>query len=115
SAITLGDLSAYRDFVDVRDVAAAVVAGALAPELPHRVVNAASGRAVTSREVVRLLAAEAGFTGEIRESGGGPARSAAVSWMRGDPARAAAMLGWAPGYDLAASVKAVWADGPSAR
>jgi nucleoside-diphosphate-sugar epimerase len=107
-SITLGSLGAYRDFVDVRDVASAVVAAALAPVLAARVCNVASGRAVPSREAVRLLAEAAGFTGEIVERGAGPARSAAVGWIRADISLARRTLGWAPEHDLADAVKAVW-------
>jgi NDP-hexose 4-ketoreductase len=107
--VTLGSLSAYRDFVDVRDVATAVLAAAVTPQLPARVCNVASGRAVTSRETVRLLAEAAGFTGEILERGIGPARSSAVGWMRGDIERARSVLGWSPAHELADSVRSIWA------
>jgi NDP-hexose 4-ketoreductase len=110
--VTLGSLAAYRDFVDVRDVATAVLAAVVTPRLsdvlPGRVVNVASGRAVTSREAVRLLADAAGFTGDVIEQGMGPARSTAVGWMRGDITRARHALGWAPTFELADSVKALW-------
>jgi nucleoside-diphosphate-sugar epimerase len=107
-AISLGDLTAYRDFVDVRDVAAAVVAAIVVDALPERVFNVGSGHAVTTRQAVHLLADMAGFTGEIREEAATPTRSAAVGWMRADIDRAARVLGWAPAHELAASVKAVW-------
>jgi NDP-hexose 4-ketoreductase len=106
--VTLGSLSAYRDFVDVRDVATAVLAAVVTPRLPARVCNIASGRAVTSRETVRLLAEAAGFTGEILERGIGQARSSAVGWMRGDVERARQVLGWSPTYELADSVQSIW-------
>jgi nucleoside-diphosphate-sugar epimerase len=106
--ITLGPLTAYRDFVDVRDVASLVLAVLLAPELKHRVFNAGSGRAVTARQAVDLLAAEAGYSGDIREEGAGPQRSAAVDWIRADVELARAELGWSPVHDLASSIKDVW-------
>ena len=106
--ITLGSLSAYRDFVDVRDVATAVLAAVVTPQPAARVCNVASGRAVTSRETVRLLAEAAGFTGEILERGIGPARSSAVGWMRGDIERAREVLGWSPAYELGDSVRSIW-------
>ncbi|SCL60817.1 NAD-dependent epimerase/dehydratase family protein [Micromonospora chersina] len=106
--ITMGPLSAHRDFVDVRDVAAGVVAAAFVPRLDARVLNLASGRAVPTRRVVELLAEAAGFDGAIREEAPPPTRSAAVSWIQGDSSRAARLLGWAPTYELAESVKAVW-------
>jgi nucleoside-diphosphate-sugar epimerase len=107
-AITLGSLGAYRDFVDVRDVAAAVLAAVTASSLPTRVFNVASGKAVPAREVVSMLAEAAGFTGEIREHAAGVTRSAAVSWMLGDNSQARDVLGWSPEYDLSTSVKALW-------
>ncbi|TDB73015.1 NAD(P)-dependent oxidoreductase [Micromonospora sp. KC723] len=103
--ITLGPLSAYRDFVDVRDVAALVVAVLLAPRLRHRVFNAGSGRAVAAREAVELLAATAGYGGRIRETGTGPQRSTAVDWIQADVSRARRELGWSPVRDLTTSVK----------
>jgi nucleoside-diphosphate-sugar epimerase len=109
--ITLGPLGAYRDFVDVRDVAALVRAIVLAPEVSHRVYNAGSGRAVTVRDAVGRLAAQAGWTGTIHEAGFGPQRSAAVDWIRADISRAAEDLGWAPAQELASSIKNIWAAG----
>lgn len=108
--LTMGPLSAYRDFVDARDVATAVVEAVLAPSLPDRVLNVGSGRAVIARTAVSALAQAAGFTGEIREEGDASARSSTVDWMLADNGRAAAVLGWHPEYDLADSVKAIWAD-----
>lgn len=114
-AITMGPLSAHRDFVDARDVAAAVVAAALTPGLTDRVLNVGSGRAVTTRTAVRALARAAGFTGEIREEGAAVARSAAVDWMLADIGRASRVLGWRPGYDLDDTAKAIWAEAATAR
>ncbi|MFI9640576.1 NAD-dependent epimerase/dehydratase family protein [Micromonospora sp. NPDC051925] len=112
--IALGLHDTYRDFVDVRDIAAAVLAAARCPAGPQRVFNVGSGRAVATRDVVRLLADVAGFTGEIRHGGFTPdaARSAAVPWMCADIDRAHRVLGWAPAYDLNESLNTLWqADG----
>ena len=106
--VTLGPLTAHRDFVDVRDVAAAVLAAVTAPEPGAGVVNVASGRAVTAREAVHRLAEAAGYSGAILEHGTGPARSTGVEWIRADLGRARAVLGWAPTYELSESVKAAW-------
>jgi nucleoside-diphosphate-sugar epimerase len=111
SRITMGPLSAYRDFVDVRDLAALVAAVLRPAELTHRVFNAGSGRAASGREAVRLLTEAAGFTGEIVEQGSGPQRSAAVNWIQADVRRAHDELGWAPTRDLATSIKDIWAAG----
>ncbi|WP_203781792.1 NAD-dependent epimerase/dehydratase family protein [Paractinoplanes rishiriensis] len=111
SEITLGPLGAYRDFVDVRDVASMIRAVVTAAEVPSRIYNCGSGRAVTVRDAVGLLAAQAGWSGAIHEAGTGPQRSAAVNWIQADISRAAAELGWHPAYDLAASIKSMWAAG----
>jgi NDP-hexose 4-ketoreductase len=111
SEITLGPLGAYRDFVDVRDIAALLRLVVLAPRVPARVYNAGSGRAVTVREAVGALAAQAGWTGTIREAGTGPGRSAAVDWIQADIRRAAIDLGWVPEHELNASIKSIWAAG----
>ncbi len=109
--VRLGPLDAYRDFVDVRDVARAVLAAVLLPGPPAaRLFNVASGSAVCSRTAVALLATAAGFTGDIREaswSGSGSSRSAAVPWMQGDIGRAGQVLGWRPEHQLADSMKAL--------
>jgi nucleoside-diphosphate-sugar epimerase len=107
-SVTLAALGAYRDFVDVRDAATAVLAAVTVGELSTRVFNVASGAAVTCREAVELLAKLAGFTGEIRERGLGPARSVAVDWMQGDVSRAHAVLGWRPAHALGDSLWDVW-------
>ena len=106
--VTMGSLGAYRDFVDVRDVAWAVHAAVITPTLLYPVFNVGSGKAVTARQAVQALAQAAGFTGEIREKGLGPARSIAVSWIQADISRAANALGWVPVHDLVTSAKSIW-------
>jgi nucleoside-diphosphate-sugar epimerase len=109
-SISMGPLSAYRDFVDARDVASAVVAAALSRDMTERVLNVGSGRAVSARTAVSVLAQTAGYAGEIHEEGAATPRSASVDWMLADAGRAADVLGWRPVYDLADSAKAIWAD-----
>jgi nucleoside-diphosphate-sugar epimerase len=109
TVITMGPLGAYRDFLDARDVATAVVAAALRPGPPPAVLNIGSGRATAAREAVGLLAQAAGFTGEVREEGLPSARSAAVDWICADITRAGTALGWRPEHELCDSVKAIWA------
>ncbi|WP_331449101.1 NAD-dependent epimerase/dehydratase [Streptomyces prasinus] len=114
AVLRLGDLSAYRDFVDVRDVArAAVLAATAAGPLPP-VLNIGGGEAVRVRDLVHLLARRAGFGGRIEEDtgpAGGSARSAAVSWQCSDITAAGEALGWRPSYTLEESLAALWTDG----
>ncbi|MGW2863797.1 NAD-dependent epimerase/dehydratase family protein [Streptomyces sp. NPDC001205] len=109
ATVRLGDLSAHRDFVDVRDVAhAAVLAATGGAPLPP-VLNIGSGQAVPVRELVAELVRAAGFTGRIEENAEGSARSADVPWQCSDPGAARTTLGWSPRYTLADSVSALWA------
>jgi nucleoside-diphosphate-sugar epimerase len=107
-AITLGDLSARRDFVDVRDVADAVATasrhGALSP-----VINLGSGRATQARELVSVLAAVAGFTGEVREVENASLRSGGVDYQCADIGLARQELGWEPTRSLRDAVAELWA------
>ncbi|MGV9308138.1 NAD-dependent epimerase/dehydratase family protein [Nonomuraea sp. NPDC003727] len=105
--ITLGPLGAMRDFVDVRDVAAAVVAATFADLGGERILNVGSGRAVPVRDAVALLARALGFDGGIHEMAGGSDRSGAAPWSQADITRAIKVLGWRPVHGLAASVAAM--------
>jgi nucleoside-diphosphate-sugar epimerase len=108
--VVLGPLGAFRDFVDTRDVASAVVAAVVAPRLGYRVFNVGSGTAVPVRQAVSELAAMAGYTGTIVERGSGSSRSAAVNYIRADTTRLRSDLGWKPAYSLRSSVAAIWND-----
>ncbi|URM88746.1 NAD-dependent epimerase/dehydratase [Streptomyces sp. MRC013] len=110
AVLRLGDLSAHRDFVDVRDVARAVRLAATAPGPLPPVLNVGGGDAVPVRELVRTLADLAGFQGRIVEEGAnGSARSTRVSWQCSDITAARTALGWRPSHSLDASLAALWA------
>ncbi|MFJ7342729.1 NAD-dependent epimerase/dehydratase family protein [Streptomyces sp. NPDC101110] len=114
AVLRLGDLSAHRDFVDVRDVARAVVLAATAPGPLPPVLNIGGGAAVPVRDLVRGLAALAGFRGRIEEStarAAGSARSAQVSWQCSDIAAAERALGWRPAHCLDDALTALWEGG----
>ena len=95
----------------MRDVATLVVAVvADARSCRHRVFNAGSGRAVTAREAVGLLADAAGFTGGSAR----PAyRAAALGGGRLDPGRhRPGRRSWAgTGARPETSIKDIWAAG----
>ncbi|MEE1942854.1 NAD(P)-dependent oxidoreductase [Streptomyces sp. TRM 70361] len=109
--VRVGDLSAYRDFVDTRDVAAAATAAALVPGPLPGVLNIAGGRARPVRDVAEALARAAGFRGRIDERGDGSARSAAVAWQQADVSAAAEALGWRPRRPLEESLADLWTAG----
>ena len=98
----VGRLDGYRDFVDVRDVAAAVVAATTARELPPPLLNVGSGRATALRTLAAAMSARAG--GTVQESAGpGP-----VTSQRADLTSVTAVLGWRPAFELADSVRDMW-------
>jgi nucleoside-diphosphate-sugar epimerase len=107
--IRMGPLGAYRDFVDVRDVASAVVAAVFAPRVPGVVCNVGSGTAVTARTLVHLLAEVAGFTGTITECHPPSARSVGVNWIAADLDHTTRALGWSPRHPLTESAQSAWA------
>jgi NDP-hexose 4-ketoreductase len=111
AVLRLGDLSAYRDFVDVRDVARAVERAVTAPGPLPPVLNVGGGQAVPVRDLVHRLADAAGFRGRIEEQGAGSTRSERVSWQCSDISAAAEVLGWRPTYSLARSLAALWSAG----
>ena len=113
-AVLLGPLGAYRDFVDVRDVATAITMTALADQVKEPVLNVGSGRPIRCREAVSLMAEVAGFTGRVVEADPAPGRSRSVDWSAADLSRIERSLGWAPRYDLRASVMATWRAGEPA-
>ncbi|KMS73112.1 NarL family transcriptional regulator [Streptomyces viridochromogenes] len=110
AVLRLGDLSAHRDFVDVRDVARAARRAVTAEGPLPPVLNIGGGDARPVRELVRTLADAAGFRGRIaEEEAGGSARSAQVSWQCSDITAARDALGWSPSHSLGASLAALWA------
>jgi nucleoside-diphosphate-sugar epimerase len=65
TVVRMPDLSGYRDFVDVRDVARAIQSAAVSAATG--VINIGSGNAVRAREAAQLLVRTAGFEGTVAE------------------------------------------------
>jgi nucleoside-diphosphate-sugar epimerase len=106
--VRLGPLDAVRDFVDARDVAAAVLAAADAPALPHAVLNIGSGTGVPARTLVKELITVTGYAGPVHEDSAGSARSGDLDWQEADIGLARVDLGWRPRRDLASSLDNLW-------
>jgi nucleoside-diphosphate-sugar epimerase len=100
----LGRLDGHRDFIDVRDVASAVVAAATAPAAAPPLLNTGSGTATALRDLAALAARAAGVP-PPEEDGSGSPRSAAVSWQQADVTAISAALGWAPRIPLKVSLR----------
>ncbi|WP_433528547.1 NAD-dependent epimerase/dehydratase family protein [Micromonospora sp. CA-263727] len=107
--VTLAPLVARRDFVDVRDAAAAVLAAAGRP-VTGRVLDIGRGEAVPVRALVRLLVEVSGVPATVVERAEPPDWRAATEWSCVDPAPAAAALGWRPRRDLHRAVTDFWHD-----
>lgn len=107
-SVHVGDLSAHRDFVDVRDVATAVALALTAPGPLPPVLNIGSGRAVPVRDLVRGLVRASGFRGRVEEALGPIGRSASVPWQCARITSAARELDWRPQHALHASLAALW-------
>jgi len=99
----LGRLDGHRDFIDVRDVASAVAAAAMATGRLPGVLNVGSGRATALRDLAETAADAVGVPPPLEEDTGS-SRSAAVNWQQADIAATVASLGWQPAYPLAASL-----------
>ena len=105
--LRVGNLEAQRDFLDVRDVAAAYVL-LLANGRSGEVFNISSGRPVAIREVLRQLITIARVPVEIRED---PERMRAsdLPLLSGDSAKLRAETGWEPRLTLTESLRDIYA------
>lgn len=110
--VDLGLHAAWRDFIDVRDVASATWAAVRTELAGDRVFNIGSGRALSLSTAIDQLAETAGYAGVVAAGPFAPeaARSAAVGWMCADRARAERILDWVPMHPLADSLTELWTD-----
>ncbi|MGI8335390.1 NAD-dependent epimerase/dehydratase family protein [Actinomadura scrupuli] len=105
--VRVGSLDAHRDLVDVRDVAAAIVAAARAPGPLPPVLNVGSGRATRLRELVDSLVLISGADRRVVEAPGGPD---GIPWSQADLSAVRGALGWEPLIDLGTSLRDLWED-----
>ncbi|MFD7666426.1 NAD-dependent epimerase/dehydratase family protein [Streptomyces sp. NPDC059788] len=111
--LRLAPLLAHRDFVDVRDVADAVLAAA-GSTATGRVVNIGGGRAVPVRALVTRLTELAGRGAEITEVPSPGGRPPEAEWQRMDIALAGRLLGWRPRRGLDDSLRDLLAEARAA-
>lgn len=104
--VSVGNLSAQRDFLDVRDVVRAYVLLAQSGAAGE-VYNICSGKAVAISEVLRRLIAAAHVPVEVRED---PARMrpSDVPVFYGDNAKLRAQTGWQPQIALDRSLRDIY-------
>ncbi|GAA1564223.1 hypothetical protein GCM10009789_16840 [Kribbella sancticallisti] len=107
--IRLGSLEVWRDYVDVRDVAEAVVAVATADGKLPPILNVGSGKGTLAREVVHRLVELSGATARIVEGSGHADQADNVSWQQADTRLIADRLGWSASISLDKSLADTWA------
>lgn len=100
-----GQGSRCQDYVDVRDVAAAVTA--CLERRPSGVLNIASGRAISNLELARLCVETLSSRSPVRLSGQ-PDRDEGVRWEVSIE-RAAATIGYRPRHSLAETIRDIGA------
>ncbi len=106
--IRLGPLDSVRDFVDVRDIAEAVLASVNAANLDRAILNLASGVGTQIRSIVDKLVDISGFEGTVFESAAGSSRSASVAGQHADITAISTSLGWKPRVELLDSLVDLW-------
>lgn len=104
--LDVGDLSAVRDWVDVRDAARALI-GLGAPAVPGGIYNVASGRGIEVREVLDRVIALSGLAPEIRANAAFAGHSV-VSRSIGNSSRLHEITGWEPEYSLDESLRSMF-------
>jgi nucleoside-diphosphate-sugar epimerase len=93
----------------VRDIAAAVVAAARAPE-PGPLLNIGSGTAVDVRMLVEALIATSGVPAVVEEVAPVESvRGAGIEWQQVDITAARRSLHWSPRRPLTVSLRDLWA------
>jgi nucleoside-diphosphate-sugar epimerase len=118
AALRLAPLTVWRDFVDVRDVADAVLAaaaGSPAVDPADRLLNIGRGEAVQVRALVERLIAAGGFDVPVVEVPDPSApvagdRGSGASWECLDISRARTRLRWRPRRTLDRSLRDLLAD-----
>jgi nucleoside-diphosphate-sugar epimerase len=106
--INLGALSSWRDYVDTRDIARAVLAAAMTTTGSSSVLNVGRGEAVESEHLVKTLAVIAGYDGDVIQSGARSATSASVDWVCADVRAIRDSLGWIAEHSIEEALVELW-------
>jgi GDP-4-dehydro-6-deoxy-D-mannose reductase len=105
--VQVGNLSATRDILDVRDVCDAYVRILEGAGQAGEIYNVCSGTATSMREILRRLIEFARVPVEVREDAS-RMRPADVPVSVGDAAKLRAATGWAPRISLGAALRSVY-------
>jgi GDP-4-dehydro-6-deoxy-D-mannose reductase len=110
--LSVGNLDASRDFLDVRDVCAAYAALLEGGGAAGEIYNVCSGVATTMKDALRQLITIAHVPVEVREDPG-RMRPADIPLSVGTAAKLHAATGWEPRIPLGATLRAVYDDARS--
>jgi GDP-4-dehydro-6-deoxy-D-mannose reductase len=100
--ITVGDLSPRRDFIDVADACAALLAVAAIPDIGT--YNVCRGSSISMAEVLDLMVRESGLSVEIAVDTARMRHRAEIPDSFGNPGRLRAATGWTPLIPLTESL-----------
>ena len=103
--IMVGNIDTKRDYTDVRDVAAAYKALALAESLEHEVYNVCSGRSLSGRDILSLLEKAMGLSGVQAVVDQSKVRPTDVMDIYGDASRIYSELGWKPQVGIEETIR----------
>lgn len=102
-----GDGSVERDYIEVRDVAAALLMAARATDVSGIEINIGSGQGASLNQLIAEITAQRGQPPEVSYQ---PGRGFDVPRNVLDISRAGALLGWAPQVGLSEGISGLLAD-----
>ena len=94
-----------RDYIHIRDVAAAMRTALTAPDLPGGAYNIGSGTGHSINDIFEAIRRTTGTGLELRHR---PARGFDVDTIVLDTGRFRAATGWAPAVDLETGIAELW-------
>jgi GDP-4-dehydro-6-deoxy-D-mannose reductase len=100
--LKVGNLSSYRDFLDVRDAAEALGAILARPQ-PGEIYNVCSGRATRIGDLLELMIRESGLSVTV-EQGAAVQRPADASCVFGNHDKITSHCGWTPRRTIEESI-----------
>jgi nucleoside-diphosphate-sugar epimerase len=107
AVVELTALRAHRDYIDVRDVAEAVLAAAASTATGH-VIGIGRGEAVPVRTLVDDLIRVSQVPARIVEREAPPAPRSTDDWIQVDTGPAHRILGWRPRRSLEEALRSFW-------
>ncbi|WP_406864136.1 NAD(P)-dependent oxidoreductase [Streptomyces sp. HUAS MG47] len=107
AVVELFALRAHRDYIDVRDVAEAVLAAAVSTAT-GQVIGIGRGEAVPVRTLVDEIIRISGVPARIVEREAPPSPRGADDWIQVDTGPAYDVLGWRPQRSLETALRSYW-------